>query len=107
MAFDSSSVRPRGTSINDFIPQEQYSLHYATVDDAIEAVLQLGIGARMAKVDLQSAFRMVPVHREDWELLRIHWQDHYYVDNCLPFGLHSAPYLFNQFASALHWITMA
>ena len=26
------------------------------------------------------------------------------IDTCLPFGLPSAPYLFNQFAMALHWI---
>ena len=53
---------------------------------------------------MPSAFQIVPVHREDWELLGIHWQNSYYVDTCLPFGLHSAPYLFNQFATALHWI---
>ena len=26
------------------------------------------------------------------------------MDTCLPFGLRSAPYLFNQFAATLHWI---
>lgn len=44
------------------------------------------------------------VRREDWELLGMHWKGAYYVDTCLPFGLRSAPYLFNQFAAALHWI---
>ena len=58
----------------------------------------------MAKLDLQSAFHMVPVLREDWNLLGIHWQGQYFVDTCLPFGLRSALYLFNQFAEALHWI---
>ena len=95
---------PRGTSINDFILREEYSLHYATIDDAIASLLTLGAGALMAKIDLKSAFRMVPVRQEDWELLGIFWQNHYYVDTCLPFGLRSAPYLFNQFAMALHWI---
>lgn len=58
----------------------------------------------MAKIDLKSASHMVAVCREDCELLGIHWQDRYFVDTCLPFGLRSAPYLFNQFAKALHWI---
>jgi hypothetical protein len=58
----------------------------------------------MAKLDLKAAFRMVPVRKEDWDLLGIHWRGHYYVDTCLPFGLRSAPYLFNQFTKALHWI---
>ena len=95
---------PRGHSVNDFIPREEYTLHYSTVDDAIHSLLKLGEGALMAKIDLKAAFRMVPVRREDWELLGIYWQDQYYVDTCLPFGLRSAPYLFNQFATALHWI---
>ena len=42
--------------------------------------------------------------QDNWELLGIFWQNHYYIDTCFPFGLCSAPYLFNQFASALHWI---
>lgn len=40
----------------------------------------------MVKIDLKSAFWMVLVRQEDWELLAIHWQDHYYDDTCLPFG---------------------
>ena len=78
---------PRGGSINDFIPRDDYSLRYSTMDDAISSLLKLGVGALMGKIDLQSAFRMVPVRREDWG---IHWQHHYYVDTCLTFGLRSA-----------------
>ena len=95
---------PRGTSVNDFIPKEQFSLRYTTIDDAVALVQQAGRGALMAKVDLQSAFRMVPVRKEDWELLGMQWDDHFYFDKCLPFGLRSSPYLFNQFAQALSWI---
>ena len=58
----------------------------------------------MAKVDLRAAFRMVPVSPADWDLLGMQWQGKYYVDTCLPFGLRSAPFLFNKFAEALNWI---
>ena len=58
----------------------------------------------MAKVDLKSAFRMVPVRSQDWELLGMYWQGNYYFNTCLPFGLRFAPYLFNQYAEALAWI---
>lgn len=40
----------------------------------------------------------------DRELLGIYWRNKFYVDRCLPFGLQSAPYTFNQFAEALEWI---
>ena len=55
---------PAGNSINDFISKEDFSLHYTSIDNAVKILLSLGKGARMAKVDLKSAFRMVPV-RED------------------------------------------
>ena len=95
---------PPGSSINDYISQTEYSLHYSSVDDAIQLLSTWESGGLMAKVDLKSAFRMVPVRHEDWELLRIYWRDHYYIDTCLPFGCRSAPFLFNQFATAIHWI---
>ena len=72
--------------------------------DTIQLLPTWESGALMAKVDLKSAFRMVPVRHEDWELLGIYWRDHYFVDTCLPFGCRSAPFLFNQFATAIHWI---
>ena len=58
---------PLGKSINDHISKENFSLHYASVDDAIH-MSALGKGALIAKVDLKSAFRMVPVQHQDWEL---------------------------------------
>ncbi len=36
--------------------------------------------------------------------IHIYWQGHYYIDTRLPFGLRSAPFLFNQYAVALLWI---
>ena len=47
---------------------------------------------------------MVLVQRLEWELLGIKWNEAYYVDTCLPFGLRSTPYHFNQFAEAMQWI---
>jgi len=46
----------------------------------------------------------MPVSLEDWNLLGICWHNQFYVDTCLPFGLRSAPYLFNQLSVALRWI---
>ena len=71
---------PQGDSINDYIPKNPYSLSYVRVDDAIHILQSLGRGAFMAKTDLKSAFRLIPIHPEDWSLLGIHWQSQYYVD---------------------------
>ena len=95
---------PPGLSINDFIDPTLYSLHYCTIDTAFQIINTLGPRALMGKMDLKNAFRQLPVRREDWHLLGIHWQGHWYVDKCLPFGLRSSPALFNQLASAIEWI---
>ena len=94
----------QGTSINDHIPKDPFSLSYVRVDDAISILQSLGRGAFMAKTDLKSAFRLIPIHLNDWSLLGIFWQSQYYVDMYLPFGLRSAPFLFNQLSDGLEWI---
>jgi hypothetical protein len=34
----------------------------------------------------------------------MHWKGLYFSDQVLPFGLRSAPYIFNQLSDALEWI---
>ena len=34
------------------------------------------------------------------------WRHHFYVDLALPFGLRSAPYIFNSIADLVEWILM-
>ena len=86
---------PEGHSINDYISKDEFSLHYSTIDDAVALLGKFQRGALMAKLDLQAAFRMVPIRPSEWELLGMHWRGQYYVDTCLPFGLRSAPSIFN------------
>ena len=95
---------PQGNSINDHIAKDPYSLSYVWVDDAIQILQSLGKGAYMAKTDLKSAFRLIPIHPDDWNLLGILWKSQYYVDMYLPFGLRSAPFIFNQLSDGLEWI---
>ncbi|KAL5496391.1 hypothetical protein EMCRGX_G012664 [Ephydatia muelleri] len=95
---------PEGRSINDFIAKEEFSIHYSTIDDAVALLSRFSKGARMAKVDLKSAFRMVPIQASEWDLLGMYWRGQYYIDTCLPFGLRSAPNIFDNFASARHWV---
>ena len=58
----------------------------------------------MSKLDIKSAFRNIPVHPSDWKLLGMKWNGLYYFDTVLPFGLRSAPYLFDQFSCLIEWI---
>ena len=95
---------PAGCSINDGIPKDLCSLTYITVDTAINHIITLGPGTLLAKVDIKSAFRLLPVHPADRHLLVMRWKKQLYIDTCLPFGLRSAPKLFNILADFLAWI---
>ena len=70
-------------------------------------MLSLGTGAKLAKLakfDIQSAYRLVSVHPEDRYLLGMSWNGKIYVDAALPFGLRSAPKIFTALAGAMEWI---
>ena len=94
---------PAGGSENDGISAELCSVKYANVDSAIQLLKQSGRGALMAKLDLKSAYRMVPVHELDRPLLGIQWKGSVYIDRALPFGLCSAPLIFTAIGDGLTW----
>ena len=95
---------PEGRSVNDFIQPELCTLQYVRVEEVVQELVRLGPGAKMAKVDIRSAYRMVPVHPQDRHLLGMMWEERVYVDAALPFGLRSAPKIFTALADAIEWI---
>ncbi|XP_065197613.1 uncharacterized protein LOC135829134 [Sycon ciliatum] len=92
---------PDRMSVNDGMNKDSFSLHYVTVDDAIELLQRQGTGALMAKLDIRNAFRLVPVAPTAYRSLGFQWQGQFYHGKVLPFGLRSALYLFNCIADAL------
>ena len=75
-----------------------------SVDDIIDGIMTYGRGTLMAKFDIESAYRIVPVHLDDRFLLGMQWRGNFFIDLALPFGLRSAPYIFSAIADLLEWI---
>ena len=102
---------PPGASINDQISSDDYFVFYISVDDIIRRIKLYGPHTMMAKLDISDAIKYIMVRREDWELLGTVWehkvegiaQKLYYMDVVLPFGLRSAPKLFDDFAKAIQY----
>ena len=95
---------PPGSSINDGISPDDYSLQYVTIDNAVDLIMQYGTSAHLFKLDIKNAFRNVPVRPADWHLLGICWQSRYYFEKVLPFGLRSSPAIFNDVAVCIEWV---
>lgn len=94
---------PEGRSVNDAINPALCSLTYITVDQVATRAMSLGRGALIAKTDVKAAYRLVPVHPEDRKWLGMVWKGKVYVDSKLPFGLRSAPKIFNALADGVEW----
>lgn len=77
---------------------------YSTIEDAGQIISKLGKNTLLAKINIASAFRIIPVHPDDRHLLGMKWNNELFIDRQLPFGLRSAPILFNAVAAALEWI---
>ena len=82
------------------------SVKYASVSDAITAIKAIGKGCFLAKTDIKSAFRIVPIHPADYSLLGMKFDNLYYFDRCLPMGLSSSCNIFEAFSTALEWLSV-
>ena len=69
-----------------------------------EGVHCFGVGAQLAKVDIKSAYRNIPVHPQDRWMLGMRWEGGLFVGTVLPCGLRSAPKIFTAVADAVEWM---
>ena len=99
-------LSPRSQSVNDGILPARASLRYSRIDDAVKFLSAFRGPVDLAKIDLESAYRTIPVHPVDLALLRVRWHGDVFVDVALPFGLRSAPKIFSAVADALLWVML-
>ena len=92
---------PEGQSVNAGISEYDASVSYTKLSDAIAQIKKLGSNCFLAKSDIESAFRLLPVHPDDHHLLGMSWDGKYYYNLCLPMGCASSCKLFEEFSTAL------
>jgi hypothetical protein len=93
---------PEGASVNEEIEKLECQLDH--FDRVMAMMGELPPDTMMIKIDVKSAFRLVPVVKEDRALLGMEWKGVFYRDNCLPFGLSSSPPLWERISRALEWV---
>ena len=95
---------PQGSSVNNHIPENAGAIKYIKITDIYEAILSAGRHCIIVKKDIKDAFRNIPVAPNNQWLLGFSWNGQHYSEACLPFGLTTAPAIFNLFAEAFNWI---
>ena len=98
---DLSFPRVGGTSINAGIDNPY--LPISSFGHAARAVVALGRGCLLIKLDVEAAYKQVPVDPKDWHLLGFMFEGKFYYERVLPFGLRSSCRLWDMFAAALHF----
>lgn len=91
-----------GDSINGGI--DDGSLEISSFGHAARAVRRAGRGAWLIKLDVEAAYKQVPVQPGDWHLLGFEFEGKLYYERVLPFGLRSSCRLWELFAAALHFM---
>ncbi len=97
------------TSVNAFIPDEAREVDMTSFDSAIELLLKLharedSAKLYMYKLDVESAFRLLPVHPDDYHLMGMVWRQKYYVDLVVAFGIGSSCNIWERVAKLAEWI---
>lgn len=95
---------PRGESVNDYILDGAGEIRYTRFQEILQLVINAGRHCIILKRDVKDAFRNIPVAPQQQWLLGFRWEGKFYKETCLSFGLATAPFIFNLFAEALHWI---
>ena len=95
---------PKGLLVNDGIPHEYSSVSYANIEDAIRFIKKAGHGCFLAKTDIQSVFRIIPINPKDYHLLGMKWDSLYYYDRSMPLACSSSCRTFEILRTAVEWI---
>lgn len=88
------------TSINSGI--EEIECEYLMLETVLDAIRRKGRGCLLCKFDINEAFRYIRIRRDQMFLLGFQFKGLFYYERCLPFGLSSAPGLFEIFATAIN-----
>ena len=70
LIFHLSHPRNTDKSVNANTPKEKCTVQYRDLDNAIKLCLQVGKGCYLAKSDMKSAFRHLPIRPKDWKWLK-------------------------------------
>lgn len=59
---------------------------------------------QMVPFNMESAYRSIALRPDERYSFCMRWRDNFFVDLALPFGLRSAPFIFNSIADKVGWI---
>lgn len=90
---------PVGDSLNNQISKAMSSVTYTSFKDALVKPRPLGSGALIAKADIKSVFRLLPIHPDCFSSLGFLFANRFYFDKCLSMGCLLSNFYFKSFST--------
>ncbi len=90
-----------GKSINECIPDNMKAVRLPTIQDISRKIMQEGSNCYAFALDLKTAFRQLPIRKEDCEYLGYKWDGVYFRDLRAADGLATAPKMCQGIGEAL------
>ena len=99
---------PKGKSVNAGVQKDNYLgsdfiLNYASVDDIVKRLIDLGPSSLLCKVNISRAFGQLNVDPGDINLLGLKL-DSYYIDQSVPFGYRHGSIFFEKVTDSIRFI---
>ena len=92
MIYDLS--HPKKDSINSNIADIFSEVSYSSLEDALQLIAMCGPSVYLAKADIKSAFRLIPVRPDQHNLFYLQWEGNFYYDKMMAMGCRSSCQLF-------------
>jgi hypothetical protein len=97
------------SSVNYNIPNDKRETHLSSFDEALQLIINAKLNNNyndiyLSKIDIESAYRLIPLHPNDYHLLGMKWKNKYYYDLVAPFGLASSCQIWEEVATCIQWI---
>ena len=90
-------------SVNSYILPEDATVQYENLDHYVKIIQTCGRNALLSKLDIENAFRIVPMHPSEYPLLGFTWRKQFYINSTLCMGLSTSCVRFEAFSSAIQW----
>ena len=104
LIHDLSHPWDRKLSVNACIPDRNSKVKYHYIDDVIRLVLELRMSMTGSCMDVNNAFRNLPVNEQDLPVLVFTLNSKTYINATVLFGAALSCKIFKQVATLIEWI---
>jgi hypothetical protein len=99
---------PKGASFNDNVDElAVMKVRMSSAAQVGQSIRAAGRGARLTKLDMKDAYKLVPAKPEDYRLHGFEWQGRFFVDTQQIFGAATAAANFDQLAGTVQRIVVS